>query len=107
MEEDERYVAYVESYTIIEYIVNTYGHDRVVDLLKARKKNSDTHQIINDTFGVSYEEFELGWMKFAKEKYGKPSYDYYLYATLYFVLIVVLLKRRSRRRNQIMEKEVD
>ena len=107
LEDDERYVAYIESYTVIEYIVNTYGHDGVADILKARKENPDMHQIINDTFGVSYEEFELGWIKFAKEKYGKPSYDYYLCATLYFVLIIVLLKWRSRRRNQIMEREGD
>ena len=107
LDDNDRFLAYIESYTVVEYIVSTYGHDALADLLKARRDNPDMHEVIKDTLGVSYEDFELGWMNFVKEKYGKASYDYYLYATLYFGLVVVLLKRRSRRRNQIMKKEGD
>ena len=92
LEEDEIPLAYIESYTVVEYIVNTYGRDTLVRILRARRDNPDMHEVIKDTLGVSYEEFEFGWMNFVKEKYGGASYDYYFSFVFYIVVWALVLK---------------
>ena len=93
LEEDERNLAYIESYTVIEYIVDTYGHDKLVEILKAKRENKHMDQITDEVLGVSYEEFKVGWMKFVKEKYGKPSFFIDLYDTFYLIITALLLRK--------------
>ena len=101
LEDDERRLAYVESYTIIEYIIDTYGHDGLIDILTAHKETLDTDQVIHDAFGVSTKDFELGWMNFVKEKYGSPSnnnlHPAYFFIILFAVsAIVIRIKHRNK-----------
>ena len=95
-EDDERRLAYDESYTVIEYVVKEYGHDGLIDILNAHKERMDTHQVIEDALGISFEEFELGWMNFVKEKYGQPLYELYLYDVFYLIGAALLLRRGVR-----------
>jgi hypothetical protein len=99
LEDDERHLAYLEAYTVIEYIESEYGHDTLIDILNARKNEPDMDLVLTDTLGVSYEEFQIAWMAYVKEKYGKPSYDY-VYISLYLILVALLLRRRRRIRAQ-------
>ena len=92
LEDDEIPLAYVESYTVVEYTVNTYVPDTLVNILIARMDNPDMHEVIKDTLDVSYEEFELGWMNYVKEKYGEPSYNYYFSIIFYIIVWILLLK---------------
>lgn len=101
LEDDERRLAYDESYTVIEYVVDEYGHDGLIDILNAHKENPHMDQVINNTLGVSFEEFELGWMNFVKEKYGTPSnnnpYPAYFFIILLAVsAIVIRIKHRNK-----------
>ena len=91
-EDDERRLAYDESYTVIEYVVKEYGHDGLIDILNAHKERMDTHQVIEDALGISFEEFELGWRSFVKEKYGQPLYELYFYEAFYLIIVALLLK---------------
>ena len=100
LEEDERSLAYIESYTVIEYIVDTYGHDKLVEILQAKRENKHMDQITDEVLGVSYEEFKSGWMNFVKEKYGQPLYELYLYDVFYLIGAAVLLRRGVRIWNQ-------
>ena len=92
LEDDEIPLAYVESYTVVEYTVNTYGPDTLVNILIAQRDNPDMHEVIKDTLDVSYEDFELGWMNYVKEKYGEPSYNYYFSIIFYIIVWILLLK---------------
>ena len=96
LEDDEIPLAYVESYTVIEYIVNTYGHDKLVEILKAKRENKHMDQITDEVLGVSYGEFKLAWMNFVKEKYGEPYYGYYL-SIIFYILVWVLLLKIGKR----------
>lgn len=98
LEDDERHLAYLESYTVIEYIESEYGHDALIGILNAHKVHPMDYAI-DTTLGVSYEEFELGWMAYVKDKYGKPSHDY-VYISLYLILVALLLRRRKKIRAQ-------
>lgn len=98
LEDDERHLAYLESYTIIEYIEIEYGHDALIDLLKTQKEYNLDYAI-NSTFGLTQDEFQSAWMAYVKDKYGKPSHDY-VYISLYLILVALLLRRRKKIRAQ-------
>ena len=53
---------YNVGYTIIEYIVEKYGKDKIPVLITS-------YMDIEGVLGVSAEEFEKGWHKFVEEKY--------------------------------------
>jgi len=53
---------YNGGYTIIEYIVNTWGKDKLPDLITS-------YVDIKEVLKVSDEDFEEGWRNFVKEKY--------------------------------------
>ena len=53
---------YNVGYTIIEYIVNTWGKDKLPDLITS-------YVDIKAVLKVSNEDFEEGWRNFVKEKY--------------------------------------
>lgn len=62
-------LAYEESDLAVEYLVNTYGSEAVIDLLRQFKERSydDTDQsqlvdeVFRDVLGVSWDEFENAW----------------------------------------------
>lgn len=54
--------AYPYSYTIVDFIVNEYGYDKLIEITK---DNSSIEKIL----GVSTEEFEKLWMQYIKQNY--------------------------------------
>ena len=101
LEDDERRLAYDESYTVIEYVVDEYGYDGLIDILNAHKENPHMDQVINNTLGVSIDDFELGWMNFVKDKYGSPSnknlHPAYFFIILFAVsAIIIRVKHRDK-----------
>ena len=53
---------YDVGYVLLEYIIQTWGMDSVIELIKSNGK-------ISDKLGITTQEFESGWYKFVKEKY--------------------------------------
>ncbi len=53
---------YRVGYILVDYIVNTWGMDSVIDLIK----NNGNLSI---TLGIDTQEFESGWYQFVEEKY--------------------------------------
>lgn len=57
-------IIYNVGYILLEYVIETWGKDSVIQLIKS---NGD----IPATLGITFEEFESGWYQFVKEKYLK------------------------------------
>ncbi|MFC1527526.1 hypothetical protein ACFL5D_02120 [Candidatus Neomarinimicrobiota bacterium] len=53
---------YSVGYVLLEYIIDTWGSNTVIELIK---QNGN----INTVFGTSVTDFENGWYKFIEEKY--------------------------------------
>jgi len=53
---------YDYGYTVVEYVVNTYGRDKLADLVRTAAK-SDTF------FGMRAADFWEGWHVYLKENY--------------------------------------
>jgi hypothetical protein len=56
--------------TLIEYVVATYGRDRLPHLLSALGEHASWQGLIPAVFGVSAAEFEAGWQAYLAEQYG-------------------------------------
>ena len=59
---DYVYLAYDESYTVVLYIVDTWGYEGVQDLITNFREGKNYRSAIEDAFGVTWEEFEAGWI---------------------------------------------
>ena len=53
---------YSVGYVLLEYIIQNWGMDEVIDLIK-------TNGNLQSVLGVSVSEFEYGWYRFIEEKY--------------------------------------
>ena len=53
---------YDVGFLLIDYIVSSWDHDRLIELIKA-------NGAIEETLGISEADFEMGWRKFVEKKY--------------------------------------
>ena len=53
---------YSVGYVLLEYIIQNWGMDEVIDLIK-------TNGNLQSVLGISVSEFEYGWYRFIEEKY--------------------------------------
>ncbi len=53
---------YSVGYTLLEYIVQAWGMDAVINLI-------ETNGIINNILGILIQEFEAGWYQFIENEY--------------------------------------
>ena len=59
-------MAYCQAELYVDYIVEKHGEDAVAGLLKAYAANSSTVQSVKDVLGVSQDQFEAGFLEYAK-----------------------------------------
>jgi hypothetical protein len=56
--------------TLVEYIVATYGRDRLPTLLAALPQHERAETLIPAVFGLPLDDFRRGWLAFLAERYG-------------------------------------
>lgn len=61
---------YMHTESIITYAMNHYGRDRLPALLEAFTKSLSWEELIPQVFGVSVEQFEVGWNQYVAQTYG-------------------------------------
>jgi hypothetical protein len=55
--------------TVVEYIVATYGHDKLQQLIDAMGQYPTPETLIPALFGVSQADFEAGWQAYLAQHY--------------------------------------
>jgi hypothetical protein len=63
----------VSGETILEYVVATYGQERMLDLVAALGEYDNWAELLPAVFGVSASDFEAGWNRWLAERYGEES----------------------------------
>jgi len=63
------YLAYKESHSLLRYIANTYGSDKIHLLLRRFKAHPNIENMIKTSLGVSIETLENGWIKSLQQQY--------------------------------------
>jgi tetratricopeptide (TPR) repeat protein len=64
-------LAYAESYSAVEYLIEKYGREELKKLLSAFAEGKDFREAALNVLGVEVEAFERGWEKAIREKYDR------------------------------------
>lgn len=59
---ERAYLAYDESYSVVVYITESWGNDGIQNLVSSFQKGKAYREAIEDAFGITWEEFEAGWI---------------------------------------------
>ncbi len=86
--DDEQYLilAYEESKSVVEFIVNEYGKESLLRILKYLKAGDSMNESIAKSLSISSEELERNWHAYLKRKYTWFSY---LSNNLYVILFTL------------------
>jgi len=68
-DKDKAYIAYLMTYTIVEYLVDNFGP--INTLLTYLKEGRDIKESIEEGLGISYSGFERGWTQYLVGKYSR------------------------------------
>ncbi len=65
------YLGYKEGESAINYLVQTYGEDKLTDMLVELRHNrtKDLDEVFKNTIGISVEQFDKDWQLTLKKKY--------------------------------------
>jgi len=63
-------LAYAQSYAVVEYIMDNYGKDKLLDVLKAFSRGRDFDEAAPEVFGLDSKTFEENWREDLKRKYA-------------------------------------
>lgn len=64
---------YAIAASVIDFAVDTYGHDSLIPLIKGFTDYSTWQQLTRGVYGVSAAEFERNWNLYLREKYGSQA----------------------------------
>jgi hypothetical protein len=60
---DEAVLSYAQSYAVVDFLINGYGKDKVVTLLKAIGNGSTADQALQDTYKMDQDSLYSAWLK--------------------------------------------
>ena len=63
------YMMYKEGQSIVQYITEIYGEEKVLQLMEEIWKYGRFYDVFKDVIGRTYEEFDVEWMYYLKKKY--------------------------------------
>ncbi|MBU1753113.1 BamA/TamA family outer membrane protein [bacterium] len=66
---DNVFLAYQESHSLLQYIAQTYGEEKVSILLRKFKKSTGLDETIKKALGVDTNTLETGWIKALRQVY--------------------------------------
>jgi hypothetical protein len=109
-------LAYEESKSLVEYIVNEYGEQGILQILGYLKGGYSTDDSIRKSLSVNTPELEIKWLAYLKRRHTWFSYlSNNLYTILFFLAAVatvygfirILKKKRTYMDEADKENEVD
>jgi hypothetical protein len=63
------YLAYAESYSLVDYLVKTYGQQKMLSLLKIFNRGAGFDEALLNTYGFDMDGFYREWLKYALREY--------------------------------------
>jgi hypothetical protein len=58
---DKARLSYAESYSLVEYLLDNYGQDKMLDLLTTLKQGSTYDDALTEVYGFDIEGLDAGW----------------------------------------------
>ena len=63
---DKAFLSYAESQSVVEYLIDNYGNDKILELLKVFKAGSTTDDALKKIYGFDQDELEVKWIESIK-----------------------------------------
>jgi hypothetical protein len=60
-EPEKAYLSYAESYSLVEYLLDNYGQDKMLDLLALLKQGSGYDEALTEVYGFDIDGFDARW----------------------------------------------
>jgi len=105
---DKARLSYAESYSLVKYLLDNYGQDKMLDLLTTLKQGSTYDEALTEIYGFDIDGLDAGWratltnpVALAREAGSNPV-RLWMLAALGVGLVVlgaVALRRRANRRS--------
>jgi len=58
---DKAYLSYAESYSIVKYLLDSYGQDKMLDLLSALKQGNTYDEALTEVYGFDIDGLDANW----------------------------------------------
>lgn len=58
---DKARLSYAQSYSLVEYLLNNYGQDKMLDLLTILKRGSTYDEALSEVYGFDIDGLDAGW----------------------------------------------
>jgi len=104
---DKARLSYAESYSLVEYLLDNHGQDKMLDLLTTLKQGSTYDEALTEVYGFDIEGLDAGWrstltgpVALARQGASRPVWVGIVAALGVGLLAwgTVALRRRARRR---------
>ncbi len=104
-------LAYLESRTAVDYLVEHYGRDVLARIIQHLKANSGMDKALVLSIGINFQDFQNDWYRTLKHKYRWYVFmDFPVVLSALFVILFLtaffVTRRRMRKKKEIWEKEV-
>lgn len=107
-------LAYAESRSAVAWLVERYGWETIVSLLRSVGKGTDFEDAFPAIIGVEYEYWQVEWIEYAKKKYSLAvllDIDNLIWVFIFMLgalaVTVVFIRRRLQFRRWLEEEDED
>lgn len=102
--------AYVQSISLIAYIINRFGKDSFREIIKHLVNGVAVEDAFNRSIGLSQAELEIEWQKYIIKRYTwipviTSGFSIWFFITLLFLLIYLHKKRHSQLKMELWDIE--
>jgi hypothetical protein len=101
-------ISYAESYSLVEYLIITYGHDKMLELLNTFSQGAGYDEALEAVYGFDMRELDSLWREYFAPPYVPPDVEEQISVTSVVLLsavgvclvvaIIILIRVRLRRR---------
>jgi hypothetical protein len=106
---DQAYLSYAQSYSLVAYLLDEFGQEKMLDLLAVLKQGSDYDDALTEVYGFDIDGLDAIWRATLVDV-AAPGQRTWLsrvmpallgaLAIVFVISVVVALRRRSGRRSQ-------
>jgi len=102
-------LAYAESFLAISYIIQQFGKESLISLIRDLGDGFDIDMAMRRRFGIGYKRFKRDWMTYTEERFSVLAFmvSPATVWSLVIVLAVIVYVRKRRSRSRMIDDDLD